>query len=65
MIKKYLRKVRLVVASDKPDVQRAAIEDEIDLVPVLHEPETRQSQLSQALLEAIADDLLQSGDRIV
>lgn len=64
-IKRYLRKVRLIVASDKPDVQRAAREDETDLVPLLHEPQTRQLQLSQALLEAIADDLLRSGDKIV
>ncbi len=64
-IKQSLRKVRLVVATDKPDVQRAANEDRVDLVPLLHEPQTRQLQLSQALLEAIADELLQSGDSIV
>ncbi len=64
-INKSLRRVRLVVASDKPDVQRAVSEDEIDLVPLLHEPQTRQIQLSQALLEAIADELLRSGDKIV
>ena len=64
-INKYLRGFRLVVASDKPDVQRAATEDGVALVPLLHEPQTRQTQLSQALLEAIADDLLQTGDRIV
>jgi diadenylate cyclase len=64
-IKKILRKVRLVVASDKPDVQRAANADEVDLVPLLHDPQTRQIQVSQALLEAIADELLRSGDRVV
>ncbi|MBT4864598.1 MAG: hypothetical protein HON53_05665 [Planctomycetaceae bacterium] len=64
-IRKYLRKLRLVVASDKPDVQRAAVEDEVALVPLLHEPETRQLQVSQALLEAIADDLLQPGDKVI
>ena len=64
-IRKYLRKLRLVVASDKPDVQRAATEDEVTLVPLLHEPETRQLQVSQALLEAIADDLLQPGDKVI
>lgn len=65
-IRQQLKKrVRLVVASDKPDVQRAATADEIDLVPLLHEPQTRQVQLSQALLEAIADELLQSGDTII
>lgn len=64
-IRKSLRSTRLIVASDKPDVQRAAQEDAIDFVPLLDEPQTRQTQLSQALLEAIADELLQSGDLIV
>lgn len=64
-ITKFLRKVRLIVASDKPDVQRAAREDGVDLVPLLDEPQTRQTQLSQALLEAIADDLLKPGCSIV
>jgi len=64
-LSKHLRHVRLVVATDKPDVQRAVAEDEIDLVPLLHEPQTRQHQISQALLEAMADDFLQTGDKIV
>jgi DNA integrity scanning protein DisA with diadenylate cyclase activity len=64
-IRRYLRRFRMVVASDKPDVQRAASEDGIDLVPLMHEPETRQLQLSQALLEAIADDLVRPGDKVV
>ena len=64
-MQRLLRPVRLVVASDKADVQTAVREDKVDLVPLLNEPETRQLQLSLALLEAIADDLLKSGDRIV
>ena len=64
-IRDILKDVRLVVATDKSDVMRAATEDSVDLVPLLHEPETRQVQLSQALLEAIADELLQGGSRIV
>ncbi len=64
-VQSILEDVRLVVSSDKSDVMRAAQENEIDLVPLLHEPETRQVQLSQALLEAIADEFLQSGSRIV
>ncbi len=64
-IQRFLKKTNLVVASDKPDVHRAAMEDDVDLVPLLHEPQTRQLQLSQSLLEAIADDLIQSGDKIV
>ncbi|MCA9071008.1 MAG: hypothetical protein KDA84_18905, partial [Planctomycetaceae bacterium] len=64
-IRRILKDLRLVVATDKSDVMRAAKDDEVDLVPLLHEPETRQVQLSQALLEAIADELLQGGSRIV
>lgn len=64
-IKTLLQGVRLVVSSDKPDVQRAASEDRVDLVPLLHEPQTRQLQLSQALLEAMADNFLQTGDKVI
>lgn len=64
-IAKSLKSTRLVVASDKPDVQLAAREAEVDVVPILHEPRTRHTQLSQALLEAIADDFLKSGDTVV
>jgi len=64
-IRTYLRKVRLIVGSDRPDVQRAVTEDEIDLVAILDEPLTRQLQISQTLLQAIADGLLSPGDRVV
>jgi DNA integrity scanning protein DisA with diadenylate cyclase activity len=64
-VKQQLDPIRVLVASDKPEVQRAAREDGVDLVPLLRQVETRQVQLSQALLEAIADDLLKSGDKIV
>ena len=64
-IRKLLKKVELVVTADKPDVQRAVTEDEVTLVPLLNEPQTRQLQVSQALLEAIADEILQPGDKIV
>ena len=60
-----LKRTRLIVASDRPDAQEAAERAEVPLVPLQHEPQTRQTQLSQALLEAIADDLLQSGDTVV
>ncbi|MFO1095968.1 MAG: diadenylate cyclase [Planctomycetaceae bacterium] len=55
----------LLVASHLPDVQLAATEDGVMLVPLLHEPQTRQVQVSQALLEAIADDHLQTGSRVI
>src|SRR6476619_4844731 len=56
---------KLLVASHLPDVQQAAVEDGVMLVPLLHEPQTRQVQVSQALLEAIADDHLQTGARVI
>ncbi len=57
--------LRLVVASDKPDVQRAVQEDGVDLIALLHEPQTRQVQISQAIIDGIAEDLLASGGRIL
>lgn len=64
-VRRLLRGKRLVVGTDNETVQEAAREDEVDLVPILHEPQTRSTQVSQVLLEAIADELLQSGDTIV
>lgn len=64
-IRNLLQQARLVVATDSADVQRVVREDDIDLVPLALEPEARKMQLSQALLEAIADELLQSGDKVV
>lgn len=64
-VKKLLRGIPLIVASHLPDVQDAIREDGVTLVPLNQEPQTRQVQLSQALLEAIADDLVQTGDRVV
>lgn len=64
-IRKKLRRVRLLVASDNPDVQRAVTADDVDLVQLDSSSETRQVQLSQALIEAIADEHLESGDTII
>ena len=64
-IRKKLRRLRLLVASDNPDVQRAATADDVDLVQLDSSPRTRQVQVSQALIEAIADEYLESGDTIV
>ena len=64
-VRKLLRGARLIVASDDEEIQNAVREDEVDLVPILHEPQTRSTQVSQVLLEAIADEILQSGDTIV
>lgn len=64
-IRKDLHPTRLVVATDKVDLFRTVLDDDVDLVPLVQEPESRRLQLSQALLEAIADELLQSGDRVI
>ncbi|MSR58904.1 MAG: hypothetical protein EXS05_14850 [Planctomycetaceae bacterium] len=64
-IRNELHPLRLVVATDKVELFRTVLDDDVDLVPLVQEPESRRLQLSQALLEAIADELLQSGDIVV
>lgn len=64
-IGKLLRGCRLIVAADKVEVQEAAKEDEVILVPIMHEPKTSHLQVTQVLLEAIADELIQTGDTVV
>lgn len=64
-IDKLLRGIRLLVGTDEEAIQHAAAECGIDVIPLLHEPQSRQLQMSQALLEAIADDLLSPGDKVV
>ena len=54
-IQNELGQLRLVVASDKVEVIETARKDDVNFVPLLEEPETRQLQLISALLEAIAD----------
>jgi len=64
-VKKLLRGHQLIVAAGDIDIQAAAQTDGIDLIAVEHEPQTRSTQVSQVLLEAIADEFLQSGDVVV
>ena len=64
-IQKNLRKIHFVVASEKDAVQEVATEDEVALIPLLQEPQTRQAQLGQALLEGIADELFDSGEQVI
>jgi DNA integrity scanning protein DisA with diadenylate cyclase activity len=64
-IQKSFAKVKFIVASHIPEVQEAAKLDDIALVPLSHEPQTRQVQVSQSLLEAIADGLLKTGDKVI
>ena len=60
-----LKRTRLIVASERSAALTAAEEAGLPAVRLLHEPQTRQTQLSQALLEAIADGHLASGDTVV
>ncbi len=64
-IKKGLRGQRLIVASHIANVIQAANSDHVSVVPLPDEPQTRQVQVTQALVEAIADDLLQTGSRVI
>lgn len=64
-IKKLLRGVTLFVAAHEQSVIDAATNDEVECIKLEHEPQTRVTQISQALLEAIANEQVQSGDSIV
>ena len=64
-LKSETGRLRLIVSSDNERVVEAARQDDVDVVSIQHEPETRHIQVSQVLLEAIADELLQTGDVVV
>lgn len=64
-VRTALGETELIVASHIPDVQEAVRSDEVTLVPLELEPQARQVQVSQALLEAVADGLLKTGDRVI
>ncbi|MBX3441712.1 MAG: diadenylate cyclase [Planctomyces sp.] len=64
-LRKQLPDIRFIVASHKSDVHAAALEDDLPTVLLSHEPQTRQVQLSVALIEAIADDLVPTGASVV
>ena len=64
-IQKSLGNLPLIVASDVEDVIEAARKDDVNHVALLEEPETRQMQLIQALLESLADEMLKTGDTII
>ncbi len=64
-IRKTLRGVNLLVATVAERAIQAAKEDKVSLIRLEHEPQTRVNQLTQALLEAIADEQVQTGDRLV
>lgn len=64
-VQRHLERMKIVVASSDEDVQKAVKLAGLHVVALQPEVETRQMQLSQTLLEAIADDLLQTGDRVI
>lgn len=64
-ISKQFTQTRFIITSHKPEVQEAAAEDDLPCVMLSHEPQTRQVQLSVALIEAIADDLVPTGACVV
>jgi diadenylate cyclase len=64
-IQQLLKQTMLIVASPVPTVQEDARQDGVLMVPLIQEPQTRQVQLSQALLESIADNLVKPGDRVI
>lgn len=65
LVKKLLRGKQLIVATEDLEIQEAIRADEVDLVAIDHEPQTRNTQVSQVLVECIADELLQSGDVVL
>jgi diadenylate cyclase len=64
-VQRHLERMKIVVGSTDDEVQKAAKLAGLHVVALQPEVETRQMQLSQTLLEAIADDLLQTGDRVI
>ena len=60
-----LKGLPLLVASHIEVVQESAEADEIPIIPLSDEPQTRQVQLAQALVEAVADELLMTGSRVI
>src|SRR5690606_27778874 len=52
-IQERLKNTTVIVASPVTEVLDAARSDGVKLVPLIQEPQTRQVQISQALLEAI------------
>jgi diadenylate cyclase len=64
-IRNLLPAHRIIIASHKPEILEAAKANDLDQVELSHEPQTRQIQVSQALLEAIADNLVPTGAKVV
>jgi DNA integrity scanning protein DisA with diadenylate cyclase activity len=64
-IHRRLAKAELLIASHVTEVQEVAREDGLQVIPLSSEPQSRYMQVTQALLDAISDEILQIGDRVV
>ncbi|MEZ6056279.1 MAG: diadenylate cyclase [Planctomycetaceae bacterium] len=64
-IRELVAPYSLVVASHVLEVQEASKADGVPIVLLHEEPQTRQIQLSQSLVEAIADQYLKAGSRVL
>lgn len=60
-----LEGIKLIIASDRQEILQAAKEDALDIITLLQEPGTRHNQIGQAVLEGIADELIDSGDTVI
>lgn len=58
-------KITLVVAAASDEVLEAAVVDGVENVELSDEPQGRQAQLSQAILDALADDLLPTRGKVM
>lgn len=57
-------KVSLIVASSEEDVVAAATADDVEVVALSHEPQGRQAQLTQAIVDSLADEYLPAHGRL-
>lgn len=65
MIKEKLSpRLQLIVASRLEDVLEAANSDEVEVVTLSDEPQSRHAQLTQAIVESLADELLPARGKV-
>jgi DNA integrity scanning protein DisA with diadenylate cyclase activity len=64
-IRKVLKPCTLMVASHRQEFGEELKKNGIPFIELSDEPQTRQVQITQAFVEAIADGLLRTGDRVI
>lgn len=64
-VRKLLKPFSLMVASHRQDLSEELKKNAIPFIELSDEPQTRQVQITQAFVEAIADGLLKTGDRVI